>query len=693
MLELQLLPPTISPGRAFFVAKAQREAAISDGKDNDDAGITDNVLYSDGQTPGILAMLRELKLAKQGIGVASNKSKQSMSESPKTHSRMYCNSSGPSSLPPFGPRPSLVDDHPSAPPEYVIDELTWSGATLVWSIGSAIYRTYTFEEEQRDDQHIRQAMFAWFEVPALPSDTKPVSASGVSSSTTEFASSVTTSSDADSLLGPFRPTMPQPWSDNATASIVSAHRARTHSETAVVRVLCVLFRDIAYLYYPSGHSHSLAIPWPWRTALALERGLLFERSESEVHAMLRKYGKSLLDDKRHIVGDAAPRFYVLMDPFEEFEVVRKASKLANIPPSAAERGHNMHHNRSEKRNLASASGITGPFVDGNEYAVYATDRRDGSEPIIVSFNSRERQLSIWAYASVVSSATSELDAYREQMKALLAGGSSKESHGESPEEDDETPRPSSYTSTIGKRRRSADTPTSNGATHPPAPGTPLTVITTARYPCSAILPNPRDQQTSHEGTIMARRRSALGAAPSRAALDPNTSIAGFLDSMGTIPATRSSSSRVSNPASQPFPSGTAMTGRRTSTAASLAPHMDRRASSTRTELSLSLDRMALGTHSMLSQGRAHASNTVPQSTAAAVAALPGSQGSSVGSVLEDPLLLAGRRTPVPGETSISDGAKDIVKASHGPILCFSRLYKATLDVPRCVNGLKNRKRI
>ena len=552
VITLDTLPRRISPGLAYF---ARKNEASNKGKGKQRADSELNTNADIENSSGLLSKLLEIQAKKQGDSGNANKP-------PCRISYSECND-------------SQLDGSAH-------EELVWHASTLVWSCGSAIHRMYTFNEEADNNQSIRQALFVWLKVPAplsAPSGSSPPE--GVSPETITVpppplsaSSSSSASSSNDHLYGPFATPRPPPWSDDNRSSLIAESLNASLTSTALVRVVCVLFREQMHLFYPDGSHHILQLRLPIRKAWPLEQGLLLEREKSpnlweSIPEWLRA-GKVSTRVQR-----AEPSLYVLLDPFCDFTPVSKVSAV-NFPPTKSDPTNPSIPYYSIG---SPTNGQAIPFSDPDERILYSSARRRGEEPIIISANLRLGKVSIWAYAHITEDTETLLDkARRKQFLAMEA----IVQHNEPLREEAEivggnnhvaAANPSNVT---GKRRRSADS-----AMSPTAPTFHVESGPGQRRISTAAMLLDRRLSNNRPSGFMAMVPPAMNA-------NSNTSVTEFLEAMGTVPATGPSFSSSSTVA--------LAAARRTSTAGSVfstAPYMDRRTSTTRNELSISLDRMAL----------------------------------------------------------------------------------------------------
>lgn len=133
-----------------------------------------------------------------------------------------------------------------------VEELTWQGASLVWTLGAHVHRSFDFEE---GDQKVVQAIFARFHPPSMSS-----------------AGNATSRKGSAGPSGASNSQEPHFWSESHAPS----KRTRPSDTLASIRALCVFLRDHAYFFYESGDEYIVHFPWTLRRAWALEQGLICE---------------------------------------------------------------------------------------------------------------------------------------------------------------------------------------------------------------------------------------------------------------------------------------------------------------------------------------------------------------------------------------------------------------------------------
>lgn len=251
--------------------------------------------------------------------------------------------------------PSRAEGAPAPP----LEELSWTGSSVVWARGGTVVRTYTFASQGQD---VSQALFAYFPVPSEPSS--PVAST----------SAIRTD---DATFSPFRRPPPPAWTDDPLALPIHPTPSLPSAPPSLERHLVIFLSDIAFAYSPSGGSVPFQLPFHLRRAWAMDRGILLERAEEGGE------------------GDQAEMatLYSLLDPSEEMKVVSTTCSLSQLFPSRTT-------STASPPAQPIATGPTEPIQDLQDRIIFVSSRTDGSEPVLVSANASTGKISIWAYAQL-----------------------------------------------------------------------------------------------------------------------------------------------------------------------------------------------------------------------------------------------------------------------------------------------------
>ncbi|KAK9766803.1 Anaphase-promoting complex subunit 1 [Basidiobolus ranarum] len=215
------------------------------------------------------------------------------------------------------------------------EEIYITRTSVIWSQGSLLRKKFTFPEELLP---IRQAFWACFEEKKM-SDI--LEADKIEQSAAQKQKHTLNEQKPDTNID-----------RNKQSQYPSNFR----------RVLFVLLRDTARVYFENGEAHIIHLPFPVAQVWPLSNGLLFQRS---------------LDDKSHLARPELnhfPIFFTLLEPFEEMKYLTTRSDKTLPPPLIQDQ----------------------PFTDMNHVVVFANDKPD-NRPIIVTFSKLTKQHYIWTY--------------------------------------------------------------------------------------------------------------------------------------------------------------------------------------------------------------------------------------------------------------------------------------------------------
>lgn len=269
---------------------------------------------------------------------------------------------------------------PFQPCEPAIDEeLYWFGYTVVWSRGTVIYRTFTFDHE---GQTVKKALFAWFR--AIPTS----SGSSEIDEQSQFPESESTYNATRISKKPVKKLHPHtfgPWASSHTASWSSSGSTRlgqnqphpSGKANPLQRCLVVFLESIARVYYPNGEEKILPVPflldnvWPLcggglmlqRTANRHERNIL-GKGKRRTDPMERPTIETNLDHTMDLMLDEMDNNVIAMD-------------LGLQPVTDQARIFTVDHPTSEMMALSHSPSISGGHVDGR-----GQHRRAKTPPIL-----------------------------------------------------------------------------------------------------------------------------------------------------------------------------------------------------------------------------------------------------------------------------------------------------------------------
>lgn len=392
-----------------------------------------------------------------------------------------------------------------------IEELSWTSTTVTWSLSGSSYRTYSFNTQA---QPITQALFCSFPSRARASTTpRPSPAS----------SSATTSTRPPETFSPFLPSPPPPRTDDPLAQPYDPTlvTATTPPPPPLERHLLVLLQEIAFVYpIHSGGSVPIQLPFRIYRAWAMDEGVLLERA------------RATMEDEATL--------WELKGVGEELRPVMRCEKMTL---------------GDGKDREAKVEAPLSPFADLEERIVLVSDRKDGSEPLIVFANEEKRKISVWCCA--------EVDHPDEGVEENEQG----KGKGREP------PTPTT-TTTTGKRKRTSfavsNTSTVSAGGGGSGPGN------TSNNNTANVSLGDRDPRLLASG-----RRVSTSGGGGNPASNP-----------GNITSSVPDSDLLEALAAGGMASSAGM--KRTTSAMSALSAVDRRGSVTRNELSVTMDRMALG---------------------------------------------------------------------------------------------------
>ena len=223
------------------------------------------------------------------------------------------------------------------------EELAWWDHMVIWSRGGEFFRRWSFDHLALEGK-VSWAGFVWFPVQAGGYDS--------SSSSSDYDETVNISALAkgkgkfSETFGPFHDSQHAAWQgpklrDNGNDH--SSDAGPSHRTSGLVRTLLVLLKSRGIVYYPSGDSVSLDLPFPISSAFPLCRweggGVMLQRQLEKRE--LRRYGRddSVLSGLRADGGmvsvldevvdldegeERLPRVYTLLNPFDELKMVVEA---------------------------------------------------------------------------------------------------------------------------------------------------------------------------------------------------------------------------------------------------------------------------------------------------------------------------------------------------------------------------------
>ncbi|GAA5920093.1 hypothetical protein JCM1841_004092 [Sporobolomyces salmonicolor] len=272
---------------------------------------------------------------------------------------------------PSGPCSCFVTSH-SDGRGGAIEELSWSGATVIWRRGGAVYRSFSFREHEQD---VAQALFVDLEVASPPSPrSTSTRAPGLDGSP-----STSSGPSTEPLFGPYRRPTASTWSDDPlplprdpppappSPSCSSAPRSE--------RTLLILLSTLAFAYPPSGSSVPFQLPFRVRRAWALGReaggGVLLERATE---------GREVLEGEEGPATAGMPTMYTLRGVYDEMKPVGLVQ--------------GAHVELAEGRGGRTMSAIE----ELDEQVVFVS--KETGLPLILSANHNKGKVTVWTYVRI-----------------------------------------------------------------------------------------------------------------------------------------------------------------------------------------------------------------------------------------------------------------------------------------------------
>lgn len=255
---------------------------------------------------------------------------------------------------PFQPREAAIDE-----------ELFWFGHTVVWSRGSVIYRTFTFDHE---GQTVKKALFAWFRaIPTTSGSSEDDEQSHFSKSEGTFSITRVSEKPVEKphpyTFGPWSTSQTASWSSSGSTQLAQSPPESSRKANPLQRCLVVFLESIARVYYPNGEEKILPIPflldnvWPLcggglmlqRTANHHELNML-EKGKRQANPLKRLMAETNLDHTMELMLDEMDNNVIAMD-------------LGLQPVTDQARVFTVDHPTSELMALSHSSSISGGHVD------------------------------------------------------------------------------------------------------------------------------------------------------------------------------------------------------------------------------------------------------------------------------------------------------------------------------------------
>ncbi|KAF9576016.1 Anaphase-promoting complex subunit 1 [Mortierella alpina] len=233
-------------------------------------------------------------------------------------------------------------------------EVFISGSKVTWTQGGVLRKVLDFSSE---NETIQQTLFAWF-IVNKSTHTKP-------SVDQEREDEHDEDNDADD----FDPQQQTPRSPGAD---------RQGKQQALV----IILKETARIYFASGESHSVHLPFEVHRVWPMDLGLLMERRTQPEE-----------DLESSMEGEGLARFYMIMDPFNEFQVVTLYRLPQQIDPP-------LSLSQEDTPRIRHLSGTVGNIFNTCVFLSH----QDVRDRTVVTFDLVLKRHRIWRYASSMPSA-------------------------------------------------------------------------------------------------------------------------------------------------------------------------------------------------------------------------------------------------------------------------------------------------
>ncbi|KAG0011980.1 Anaphase-promoting complex subunit 1, partial [Entomortierella chlamydospora] len=233
-------------------------------------------------------------------------------------------------------------------------EVTVKGSKVTWTQGGILRKTLDFSSE---NEVIHQTLFAWFIV------------NNPTQRTTDRERDREQEREEDFEVGQLHTT------ERPRADWQSRQQA-----------LVVILKDTARIYFPSGESYSVHLPFGIHKVWAMDLGLFMERKpdldEEVPKETPEEFGGTELP---------MPRFYTIMDPFNEVLMVT----LYRLPKSSKQTTSGKPAPREEAPRIRHMNGVVGDIFNTCVFLSCL----DSSDRTVVTFDLVSKRHRVWRYAS------------------------------------------------------------------------------------------------------------------------------------------------------------------------------------------------------------------------------------------------------------------------------------------------------
>ncbi|KAJ9119565.1 hypothetical protein QFC22_003274 [Naganishia vaughanmartiniae] len=339
-MEPRVLGPAVSPGQLFY----QQLQKSSSGSDAEHGGLPSR------QKGG--SQSSQLFNTIQSAFSGYESGKWESAGTPQRYVTSLPSSSKPQQH--FHPREPATDE-----------ELYWFGHTVVWSRGTVVYRTFTFDHER---QTVQKALFAWFRaIPTSAGSSETNEHSQIQQPESTYNSTRTSKKPVKKLhphtFGPWSSSHAASWSSSGSTKLGQNRLHDSGKANPLQRCLVVFLESIARVYYPNGEEKILPVPflldnvWPLcggglvlqRTANRHEPNML-GKGKLQINPSGRPTTETNLDHTMELMLDEMDNNVIAMD-------------LGLQPVTDQARVFTVDHPTSEMMALSHSPSISGGHID------------------------------------------------------------------------------------------------------------------------------------------------------------------------------------------------------------------------------------------------------------------------------------------------------------------------------------------
>ncbi|KAF9172113.1 Anaphase-promoting complex subunit 1 [Mortierella sp. AD010] len=233
-------------------------------------------------------------------------------------------------------------------------EVTVKGSKVTWTQGGILRKTLDFSSE---NEVIHQTLFAWFIV------------NNPTQRTTDRERDREQEREEDFEVGQSHTT----------------ERPRTDWQSRQ-QALVVILKDTARIYFPSGESYSVHLPFGIHKVWAMDLGLFMERKPDLDEEVPRETSEEFGGTELPM-----PRFYTIMDPFNEVLMVT----LYRLPKSSKQTTSGKPAPQEEAPRIRHMNGVVGDIFNTCVFLSCL----DSSDRTVVTFDLVSKRHRVWRYAS------------------------------------------------------------------------------------------------------------------------------------------------------------------------------------------------------------------------------------------------------------------------------------------------------